>query len=123
MKNQNMILIAALLLLVALAPFASAQAPFRLSPATQSYEYSSPVRVPFGSVMTPRAVLVAGTNAGVTAIVTQVSGDVTNVVATKALTTTDRAIALSNVWLFAGDFLTLSGVATNESWVIIAEEQ
>ena len=124
MKKTSLILAALLVLCAMIAP-AVAQTPFRLSrDGATVLDYDSDLVSSASTLIIPKAVYVTGVETTTTAVVEHRVGSVTNTLASKALTATDRMIVISNTHMvWKGDSLAVTGIATNATWYLVGEEQ
>lgn len=124
MKKLIPILVALLVLCAIVAP-AMAQTPFRLSRVGATVlTYDNDIVTPASALFVPKIVYVTGVETGSTAVVKHIAGTITNTLASKELTATDRMVVISNTyWVWKGDKLAVTGIATNSTWYLVGEEQ
>ena len=76
-----------------------------------------------GSVAYQLQAIVFGADAGTTQTVALVQGSITNQIATKAVSATDRMLTVTNApWLFAGETVRITTTATNSYDVVLVGE-
>ena len=76
-----------------------------------------------GSVAYRLQAVVFGAAAGTTQTVALVQGGITNQIATKAVSATDRMLTVTNApWLFAGESVRITTTATNSYGVVLVGE-
>lgn len=116
--------LAAVLVLFVLVAGALAQTPFRLSrDAADVLTYDSDLVKSASALFLPKLVYVTGA-ATSTATVQHIVGTITNTIATKELSATDRMIVISNAhYVWKGDKVCVTGIATNASWYLVGEER
>ncbi len=124
MKKMTLILVALLVLCAIVAP-ALAQTPFRLSRVGATVlTYDNDLVTPASALFVPKFVFVTGVETGSTAVVKHISGTITNTLESKELTATDRMVVISNTyWVWKGDKIAVTGIATNSTWTLVGEEQ
>lgn len=123
MNKLNLTLVALLVLCVLIAP-AVAQTPFRLERVgADVLDYDNDLVSSAAALFVPKVVYVTGVETTTTAVVKHVVDTMTNTLASKALTATDRMIVITNThWVWKGDSLAIAGIPTNASWYLVGEE-